>query len=134
MTQIKLHLLFKITSKVIHSFEPVVSLYPLPKQSLVTVWKRFLSSSHDLKHCGKNHSTGMPNPCERKGCCQTCHLWAARDLPLSFQNCFFTTHIFLISPFANIHMIFDIWAAFIIYIGIYLLVITCYVSFKSYFF
>jgi len=50
LTQIKLHFLFKITSKVIHSFEPVVTFYSLPKQRLVTLSENE-SSSHDLKHC-----------------------------------------------------------------------------------
>lgn len=117
----------------IPSFEPVVSFYPLPKQSLVTVCKWFLFPWPQTL-CGKK-SFNWHVKSLSKECCQTYHFWADWDLLSLFKSaCFFTNPIFIISPFAKFSH--DLWYVssiyYLHYIQIYLLVIRCYVSFKSY--
>lgn len=116
----------------IPSFELVVSFYPLPKQSLVTVWKWFLFPWPKTL-CGKKSFNWHVKSCQRKECCQTYRFWADWDLTSRFKTaCFFTNPIFIISLFAKFSH--DLWyvSIYLHYIRIYLLMIRYYVSFKSY--
>lgn len=123
MTQIKLHFLFKITSKVIHSFEPIVTFYSFPKQRLVTL-SEDESSSHDLKHCMEKSLIWHATSLWKEGLLPSLSFLSRLRLTFFFQNCFFTNPIFIISLFAGFS--YDLWYVSSIYyfhyIRIYLLV------------